>query len=361
MKNLIYLLIPWFLVPLYGTKTAGAQDPNFSQFFNTPIYFNPAFTGLNQGLRFRFTFRDQWPNLPVSFKSYFFSADVGERRLPGSGGLGLIVNSDNEGLGFIRNLSVGLNLSVRIPMSDYVISQVGIRASVVQKNVNWDDFVYTDQLNEKYGNIYATAFSKPDNNTRIFADFGIGGLLQIARDISRFHGTVGVAIDHLFQPDEGFLSTAKTPLPRKYVIHSDFTIITGDGSYSGYGSSMSDPLKLNPGIIYQLQDGLSILQAGLNLLKYNIYLGAWYKVATGSGGSSVAAIVAGYRYAFAEDMSIKFMYSYDLQIAGPAQGTGGAHEICLILEFDKLSLFGGNGGYYNSAGKKYAPIECSSF
>jgi hypothetical protein len=122
-----------------------------------------------------------------------------------------------------------------------------------------------------------------------------------------------------------------------------------------------DPLKINPGIIFQNQDGMNTVQAGFNLLKYNVYLGSWYKTSTGAGGSSLLALVAGYRYKFAEDMSIKFMYSYDLQISGPARGAGGAHEISLILEFEKLAFFGGgNGGDY-PARRRYSPIECNSF
>jgi type IX secretion system PorP/SprF family membrane protein len=341
--------------------SAQGQDPNFSQYFNAPTYYNPAFTGINTGLHARFTYRDQWPNLPASFKSYYFSADLGERNLPGSGGLGLIVNSDNEGLGFIRNLSLGLNISVRIPLSEFIVSQVGIRASAVQKSINWDDFVFSDQLSEKYGNIYSSAFPKPESNQRIFADFGIGGLVQFSNDASRFNGTAGVAIDHVFQPDEGFLTTEKAPLPRKWVVHTDFIITTGEEGFTSGNRGSGDPLKINPGILYQNQDGVSTLQAGFNLLKYNVYLGGWYKTCLGSNGSSVAALVAGYRYRFADDMSIKFMYSYDIQISGPAQGAGGAHEVSLILDFDKLTVFGGrNGGYYPGR-KGYAPIECSSF
>ena len=333
MKKKLSFLAIWILGLTLTNQAVRGQDPNFSQYFNAPTYYNPAFTGLNTGLRARFTYRDQWPNLPASFKSYFFSADLGERNLPGSGGLGLIVNSDNEGLGFIRNLSMGINLSVRIPLSENIISQVGIRASVVQKSVNWDDFVFTDQLSEKYGNIYASAFSRPENNTRIFPDFGIGGLIQFSNDGSRFNGTAGIAIDHVFQPDEGFLNTEKAPLPRKWVVHTDFIITTGEEGFQGGTRGTGDPLKINPGIMYQNQDGMSTLQAGFNLLKYNVYLGGWYKVGMGSNGSSVLALVAGYRYQFAEDMSIKFMYSYDIQISGPARGAGGAHEITLALEF----------------------------
>jgi len=361
MKKYVNIHIICILGMILIDPGVRGQDPNFSQFFNTPAYYNPAFTGLNTGLHARFTYRNQWPNLPASFKSYFFSADLGERNLPGSGGLGFIVNSDNEGVGFIRNLSMGLNLSVRIPLSDYMVSQVGIRASMVQKSVNWDDFVFTDQLSEKYGNIYNSAFAHPENNKRIFPDFGIGGLIQFSNDASRFNGSAGVAIDHFFQPDEGFLTTEKSPLPRKWVVHTDFIITTGDDGYSSGTRGTGDPLKLNPGIIYQNQDGMSALEAGFNLLKYNVYLGGWYKVSMGSNGSSILALVAGYRYKFAEDMSIKFIYSYDIQISGPARGAGGAHEISMILDFDKLTVFGGgNGGYY-PARMKYSQIECSSF
>jgi type IX secretion system PorP/SprF family membrane protein len=361
MKTRLNRCAASFLVLILTVTEVHGQDPNFSQYFNVPVYYNPAFTGINTGLHARFTYRDQWPNLPASFKSYFFSADLGERNLPGSGGLGLIVNSDNEGLGFIQNLSVGLNVSVRIPLSNSVVSQVGIRASVVQKRINWDDFVFTDQLSEKYGNIYATAFTRPDNNKRTFPDFGIGGIIQFTNESSSYTGSAGFAIDHIFQPDEGFLTTEKAPLPRKWVAHTDFIITMGEEGYSGGTKGIGDPLKLNPGILYQNQDGMGLLEAGLNLLKYNVYLGAWYKVAMGSNGSSAMALVAGYRYKFAEDMDIKFMYSYDLQISGPPVGTGGAHEISLILNFDNLTLFGGgNGGYY-PARKRYSPVECSGF
>jgi type IX secretion system PorP/SprF family membrane protein len=350
-----------FLSPVRG------QDPNYSQFFSTPLYYNPAYTGISTGLKARFSFRDQWPNLPVDFRSYYFSADIGDRNLPGSGGLGLIVNSNNEGIGFINDLSVGLSIGVRIPISASVVSQVGIKAAVVQKSINWDDFVFSDQLSEKYGNIYQSSFIPPSGNKKVFPDFGIGGILQFANPEGNVTGVAGFAVDHIFKPDESFLSTATAPLPRKYVAHLDL-VITGGGASST--SSMyanggtNDPLKINPGIIYQNQNSMSSLQAGLNLLKFNIYLGAWYKASFGgiSGGNAIALLV-GYRYTFAEDMSVKFMYSYDLITSGNMQGLGGAHEISLVLDFDKLSLFGGGGGG-NVPGRSMrngTALECPSF
>jgi type IX secretion system PorP/SprF family membrane protein len=348
-------------------STVKGQDPNYSQFFSAPLYYNPAYTGLNTGLRARFSFRDQWPNLPVDFRSYYFSADIGDRNLPGAGGLGLIVNSNNEGIGFINDLSVGISVGVRIPISASVVSQVGIKAAVVQKSINWNDFVFSDQLSEKYGNIYQSSFVSPTGNTKVFPDFGAGGIVQFANPEGNVTGVAGFAVDHIFKPDEAFLSNSTAPLPRKYVAHLDLVISSGGGgaSSSMYANGgINDPLKINPGIIYQNQNNLSTLQAGFNLLKFNIYLGGWYKASFGgiSNGDAVALVV-GYRYSFAEDMSIKFMYSYDLITTGAMQGLGGAHEISVVLDFDKLSLFGGGGGGGNIPGKSMrgGALECPSF
>lgn len=364
MKKL--LIVPIFLIGfLLLFSSARGQDPNYSQFFSTPLYYNPAYTGINTGVRARFTYRDQWPNLPVDFRSYYFSADLGDRNLPGSGGIGLIVNSNNEGIGFIKDLSVGLSIGVRIPITASVVSQVGIKAAIVQKSLNWDDFVFSDQLSEKYGNIYLSSFVAPDANKKVYPDFGAGGLLQFASPEGSVTGVAGFAVDHIFRPDEAFLSTASAPLPRKYVAHLDVVIAAGGGSSSSMYASggTNDPLKINPGIIYQNQNKMNSLAVGFNMLKYNIYLGGWYKSGLNNNPNNSIALVAGYRYTFAEDMSIKFMYSYDLMTSGSMQGLGGAHEISLILEFDKLSVFGGGGGV-STPGRSMrssSALECPSF
>jgi type IX secretion system PorP/SprF family membrane protein len=361
-----HLLFPIFLLGLFFLiQGARGQDPNYSQYFSAPIYFNPAMTGINSGLRARFSFRDQWPNLPLDFRSYYFSADLGDRNLPGAGGLGLIINSNNEGISFIKNTTIGLAISVRIPITSTLVTQVGLKAAIVQKRLNWDDFVFTDQLSEKYGNIYTSQFIPPDVNSKVYPDFAAGGVFQFTNVEGNVSGTLGFAVDHLFRPDESFLSTATAPLPRKFVGHLDLILTAASGRSSNMYSANSEPLRINPGVIYQNQGNKSLVQAGLNLLKYNVYLGGWFKGSFDANTGSALAILAGYKYTFAENMSIKFIYSYDLQMSGSLQGMGGAHEISLVLEFDKLSLFGGSGGgSYAAPGRNTrssSALECPSF
>jgi type IX secretion system PorP/SprF family membrane protein len=339
------------------------QDPNYSQFLNNPVYYNPAYTGLYTGIRARLTFRDQWPALPYDFKAYHFEGELGDRNLPGAGGVGLFFNTDNEGIGFIKNLNLGLSLAVRVPFSALSVGQVGIKVSWLQKSVNWDDFTFSDALSERYGNIYQTGFIQPDQNVVNMPDFGVGGIVQFGNETGSYTGTAGFAIDHLFEPDQSFLKTSKAPLPRKWVGHADATFLVG--SSSGMNRVSYDALRINPGVIYQNQGGLNSVQAGLNLSKYGVLVGLWYKGSFGNYNNSICAFMAGYGADVGNNLGLKFTYSYDLQMTGALQGTGGAHEVSLILDFNSESIFGGvssgsrrqRGGHYEGQ----TPWECASF
>ncbi len=358
------------ILGILGTlHTARGQDVNYSQYFSAPLYYNPAYTGINTGLRARFLFRDQWPALPIDFKSYYFSADLGDRNLPGAGGIGIMINSDSPGVGLINTFQAALTIGVRIPIASFMVAQVGIKAAVLQRKINWDDLVFADQLDPKYGAIYQTSFIPPDASSKVVPDFAAGGIFQFANDRGNINGSLGFAVDHIFRPDVSFLSDNSAPYPRKWVVHGDAIFSAGYGYSSRSHGSSGDPLLINPGFIFQSQADLNHLEIGLNLFKFNIYLGGWYKTTlTGNVNNSIA-LLAGYKYMFMQDMSIKFIYSYDLQIAGVMQGTGGAHEISLVLEFDGFSLFGGGGGGsrggrgYIPTGrsKGYGPLECPTF
>ena len=371
MKKLSCILCILVLGCYLPFTSAFAQDMNYTQYFSTPLYVNPAYTGINTGIRARFLFRDQWPAAPIAYKSYYFSADLGDRALPGAGGLGLVIQSDNPGVGLINNLTAALTIGARIPITSFLVAQVGIKAGIMQRRVYYDDLVFTNQFDARYGNIYQSNFTDFSAEKRVVPDFGAGGLLQFSSPEGNITGDVGFAVDHIFQPDVSFLSVGSSQYPRKWVGNLNLVFSTGPGGTSNAMSSgSSEPLKINLGALYMNQANLNSLEVGLNLLKFNIYLGCWYKnTLTGVVNSSVA-VVAGYKFNFYEDMSLKFLYSYDIQVSGALQGTGGAHEIGLVLEFDKLQVFGhggggGGGGYIpgtGTAGKRYGgPLECPSF
>ena len=60
------------------TEFSQAQDPNFSQFFASPLTLNPALTGKFDGvLRVAGNHRNQWPTINNAFITSTASVDFG--------------------------------------------------------------------------------------------------------------------------------------------------------------------------------------------------------------------------------------------------------------------------------------------
>jgi type IX secretion system PorP/SprF family membrane protein len=346
-----------------------AQDATFSQFYNNPIYYNPGYIGLNAGMRARFNYRDQWTGLPVDFKTYNFSMDMAERNIPGSGGLGLLVSSDKAGTGMIKTSNVGIGTAARIPLYENMIAQMGFMVSYVQKTVNWDDLVFTDQLNARYGNIYQSAFEAPSTNRVSYPDFSVGGVYRFVESGSRFaniQGTLGAAVHHVFTPNESFLGLS-SPLPRKLVITGDLVLDMDQGggrsSYHSYKRS-SGGFKFNPAFQYEQQAEFSTYTLGMNILKSSIYFGVWFRNQDFNFFEAKDAIFqVGFNAPWSKNSRVKVMYTYDYLITDLRTAGRASHEISLVFEFDEFSLFGGNSGgsFPSSRGRGTKEMECTPF
>ena len=348
-----------------------AQDPIFSQFYNNPIYYNPAYIGLNAGIRTRFNYRNQWTGIPQPFKTYSFSMDMAERAIPGSGGIGFIATSDKAGTASIKATNIGLGTSVRIPLYDNMAAQMGVMVSYAQKAINWDELVFTDELNARYGRIYQTQFERPASNRVSYPDFSVGGVYRFTEtglNNSNIQGTLGLAVHHVFEPNESFLGQ-NSPLPRKIVINGDLVIEMEQGgrpsSYRSYRSGGSS-LKFNPGFQYEKQSEFSTYSIGLNILKSSIYLGAWFRNQTFNFFEAQDAIFSvGFNAPWSKDSRMKIMYSYDYIIQTNLNTAArSSHEISLVFEFDTFSLFGGGGGGGYSSGNRGGRVremDCCPF
>jgi type IX secretion system PorP/SprF family membrane protein len=307
------------------------QDPAYTQFSNVPLYYNPAFTGLNSGLNIRFVTRNQDPMLVPSQRSYHLSADIPGRSLPGSGGLGLIFNADNDGVGFIANYNIGASFSARVPFNRLITGQAGIKAAWLIKHISWSEFVNSDRLHDNYGDLYDSAQYKTRTDLVNQPDFAVGGLVQVISNSGHMSWRIGASVDHLFEPDVSFLPDQPYLLKRKWIGHAD--VILSFSKHAKPGKHGDKLLKINPAVLFQHQDKWNSLLAGCNVTKFGLYGGLWYKGEFGDYASGSVAVLAGYRYVFAESMSIKFTYSYDKQITGVNHHLGGAHEISLVFEF----------------------------
>lgn len=350
--------------------SAKAQDPLFSQFYNASQYYNPAVVGLSPGLRASFIVRDQWPELPGELRNYNFSMDFAERSIPGSGGLGLVVMNDNAGTGFMKTNMVGVSTAVRVNLQENMVTQVGIMTSFVQKSINWDNLVFTDQLDPVYGNIYETNFQVPANGGNVFyPDFAAGGAFRFSESSTTFsaiQGTFGLAVHHLFRPNESFLNLT-APLPRKLAITGDMVFEIDGNSGGPYfkRNDKSNKFKFNPGFIYESQAHFRTYALGMNLLKSSIYAGMWFRNRTTELVKSNDLIfLLGLNANISDNTRMKINYSYDFVLTEIRTGTGCSHEITLTFELDEFNMFDKKGSYSGFSPRNTRSrheIECTPF
>src|SRR5215208_6242930 len=93
---------------LFITLLTRAQDPNFSQFFVSPLTLNPALTGKFDGVyRLALNYRNQWPTINNAFTTYTASLDgsILRNRIPefDQFGVGIMGFSDKSGNGVLQN------------------------------------------------------------------------------------------------------------------------------------------------------------------------------------------------------------------------------------------------------------------
>jgi type IX secretion system PorP/SprF family membrane protein len=355
---LLSVLLLLFLAP--GLK---AQDHQFSQFTNLPLYYNPAYTGLAKGMRAKFAYRRQWVKMPQDFKAMNFNMDIAARGIPGSGGIGLMFDSSNEGGGLIKRNSFGLNLSVRIPILSNMVSQLGMSATFVQKHIDWSRLVFSDQIDENYGNIYTSDFVPPSSNKVTYPDFAIGGVFRFAQDAGKdteIIGTFGFAAHHVFEPNESFINL-ESKLPVKIVATADFQI---QQSERARGYSHTGGFKFNPAVIYMNQGGMDSWSVGLNVYKQPLYVGVWYRNSEFQFLNNDALIIMlGLNANLGDNVRMKILYSYDIMLTDITRATGGSHELTLTFEMDDMSLFGNSGGnnFGHRKGHGGRQLECSPF
>ena len=348
-------LVSMFLFP----TTSKSQDLDFSQYYNNPTYYNPAYVGLTMGLKSRLNYRRQWTGLSGDYHSYSFNADIAERSLPGAGGIGIIANQSLAGKGVLKTNTIGIMPSVRIPISKNAIFQLGALASVVTQQLNWDNLVFSDQLDPRWGNIYPTNFPGAARDKVSFPDFSFGGIFQF-KPSDDLEGTIGAAVHHLTTPNQSFFEV-NAKLPRKYVYNLDFIITIREDQ--GYYSKRQG-FKLNPGMMVQHQSSMLLYTLGMNIYMSNVYLGIWYRNQTLEYDEfSTFTAMAGLNIPFNEQWRMKVMYSYEMNINSNQNFTGPSHDISLIFEFDDIGLIQKRSGGFMAPSSKRSnsPIECSPF
>jgi type IX secretion system PorP/SprF family membrane protein len=350
MKIIKYILI---LVALSFVSQIKAQDPNFSQFFMNEVYYNPALTGINDGLRMGTSYRNLWGPIPSKFNTGSVFVDgAGVNKM----GLGLLASMDVEGEGKLRTTAIAGNYSYRMLEARNFRLQLGIQGQYVRKQVDWSQLVFSDQMDEVFGNINSSSFIVPQMDITQYVDFGSGVALKFnaggktSGQNKTMTGTFGLAVHHLAQPKDAFVGGGIGYLPRKLVVHFESKIISPSVIYA-------------PAFIYEKQSNITTFQAGLNFSKLNMFAGVWFRnrsftFSPRNYDSFIFNI--GLSKKTKNNTKLRMGYSYDFTVSRLQTSSFGTHEISLVMEWTDKFLFQGRASR-QAHRSKYRFIPCTDY
>ena len=290
-----------------------AQDPHFSQFYANPLYLNPAFAGVDKCPKVRINYRNQFPSLGI-YETYSASYDQYLESV--RGGVGLLVVRDNAADGVLTTTEVSGLYSYNLEVTREFSILAGFQATFRQRSLDWGSFTFPDQIDPIYGFILPTSEVPPGSNNNNHLDLSTGfiGFSE------RFY--VGIALHHLTEPNEAFLSDNK--LPMKITAHGGAAIRIGRKRL--YNSLEN---LLIPNILYQRQGEFEQWNYGLSFNKGEITGG----VALRQSSINPDAVI--FLFGFTPDQAKwRLGYSYDYTISDFTNVGGGAHELSLGYQFD---------------------------
>ncbi len=328
IKVLGALMLLAFLISLVS-HGAQAQDPQFSQFYASPLYLNPALTGSTDRARVGVNYRNQWPSLTHSFTTISAYVDYFNKAL--ESGFGVIVNQHEESFLKYKASEIGALYSYKMRVSDEVIMRTGFQLSYFQKNVNFEDLVFGNQLDINNGVVIGPSGEVFDGSERAnFLSASAGGLIYT----NAFW--LGAAVHHINEPNQSFVG-GDSELSRKYSVHAGYKLKLSDGRRLRTVKYQFQERSITFAVNYKKQGGFNQLDAGMQFYFQPLVIGGWYRGIPVQSVNKVIkneSVIGLLGLELNEDLS--FGYSYDFTVSRLAGATGGAHEFSLTLSFGKI-------------------------
>ena len=340
LKSLFFLLL--FTVSGFAI----AQDAQLSQFYNAPMYLNPAFTGTTENTRATINYRNQWPaagGIPYTTSI----ASIDHYLAKYKSGIGFMAMQNKAGTPSLRSTQISALYSYRVDLNETWTFIPGLQATFVNQNIDFSKLTFPDQ----YNNLGLTGTSTQEalnGNSKSYLDFSTGGLL--------YSNTfwIGTAYHHLTHPNQSF-GPITNNLPGELNIHAGARIpfesnLRGRSSQKTYAEK-----AIIPSIIYESQGKFSQLDVGAYLLYQPIMIGVWYRglpikqYAPGYPNYESIIPMIGFNY-----QNFTFSYSYDFVISSLTTAhSGGANELSLIYLFGKEEIV--------KPGVKHKRLPCPKF
>lgn len=297
-----------FFIILLCTLNSFAQDHMYSQFFNSPVYLNPALNGQFEGdFRINLIYRNQYTSITPGTLNYFTaSIDYNVPRF--GGGIGLMFTRSSEGSAYLNKNSISGLYSYSVGSEDYVLS-FGLQAGVTNRSVDWSKLVFGDQIDSQFGYIPGSVSGAelPQYNNKFYFDSGVGVNLVAGNFM------IGGALQHLNKPNESFTG-APAPLPMRGTAHLSYRLDLDPLFTSDDDNNKSYVI---PSVVFYKQSTAQSLAAGLEYKRRSISAGLWYR-SGGTDGPSAIVLSLVFDLFVNRDSGEKFRLgiSHDVPVSG---------------------------------------------
>ncbi len=333
LNRLLIKLLTTSLLILWSIVGCHSQEAQFSQFYVSSLYLNPALAGQEGQMTFISNYRTQWRSIINPFVSnqlsFIYPLKTKEMFHNHKGGLGASVFSDRAGDGSLRtngfNVTAAYNLE--LAESSYHFFAFGLHLGFMQKSIDFTNLQWGVQYNPYLG--FDANIAPNENNvitTKLYPDVAAGMMWYYngSKDYSESNlsAFMGVSGYHLNQPNESLIKNQPSKLPILLRVHGGLEYKIGERMFVG------------PNFLYANQKQASQINAGLYLAFKMIdkqdgmfangkfSLGGWYRL--GDAYIASAGFLTNY---------YQLGFSYDINSSNLRYATGGrgAYEISLVL------------------------------
>lgn len=325
------------IITLLGSRFSMAQDPVFSQFYNSPLYLNPALIGEEENLFVNFAHRSQWNSLEFPYTtsqvSLIFPYFKDKHIKPEGhvGGIGVSFYADEAGQGSnLKSYGGSASFAYNVNLSTKSENRLtfALQMGFIHKNVDKNQLQWGEQYNPFIGfdnTIIPAEFDMIQNKT--FLDITSGAFWRYyansdQKTIRSIYA--GFVAAHLNHPDESVLDGNLNRLPVLYKLHG------------GIIFALSEKASISANYLSQLQDQVNQTNIG-SFLSYKLpfdtrgqmsnlvtRVGAWFRVED----SAIASIE------FLTN-NLQFGFSYDWNVTSLRYNNRGAgsYEISMGYRF----------------------------
>ena len=259
------------------SKTVFAQDPHFSQYFSSPLTFNPAFTGYFDGnQRFTMNIRKQWANGgdtyttgTASYDTKIMKGSIGDNDRWGLGFHGLF---DNAAGGIFKNSYISMSTAFNkgLDQDGNHTLGLGVQATLAQNSVDFSNLSFSNQFTGSGFDLSVPSGETANNRSISFFDLN-AGLLYNYKTENGTQLSVGASMFHILKPKISYFSANNTSLQPRYTLHAGASFELGEKDNffaSAHFMQQAGATEFVLGAAYGL---------GVGTQDLILYLGAWMR------------------------------------------------------------------------------------